>query len=518
MGRGAASLRTLGLVAAATVILLVPAVLHGRPFLFFDSEHYFLIGRAILGAVQGLVGLETASVGGPAATVSAALPPPEDGGSEGRLAVIAGGRSPVYALLLHGLTVSAGIWSVAILQATICAWLIVRTCDLGLGQRQAGVTLAVVAALTGLTPLGFHVSFLMPDIFAGIGVLALLLLAFDARAGMGERLVHAGLVALSLTMHTTILLLAVGVFILFLLTLASRPLAAAIVPGSRALSALAIAAALAVQVGYPLAAERATGSRPNSPPFLTARVIADGPGARHLSETCTGAADPYAACAFADRAYADHNDVLWGHAGTTPDFIGMDRATQAAIQAEEMTFVRHAVAAHMPAQAAASARNALFQFLAVGITELQQQSTARIQLDPTWSGSAILDHAPGLQACRADPAACRPETASGVRWHVLILAVTLTATLAFYVRLAAICLPTGLRRRTPRILLMGALPDGTPGLRLTCLMVVVGLVLIANAVLCGVLSGVHDRYQARLAWLAPLLLLALVQRRPNQLV
>ncbi len=512
MDRGASPLGTLGLAMAATAILLVPAALHGRPFLFFDSEHYFLIGRAIWAALQGLLGLAPALPDGPisAAAEETARALDEDG--EGGLAVIAGGRSPVYAVLLHGLTVTAGLWSVALFQAGICAWLIVRTCDLAFGQRRARATLAVIAGLTGLTPLGFHVGFLMPDIFAGIGILALLLLAFDARAPRGERLVHTGLVAFSLTMHTTILLLAAGVFALLLLTLAWRPLAEAVLPGSRTLSALALAAALGVQVGYPLAAEHATGSRPEAPPFLTARVIADGPGARHLSETCTGRASPHAACAFADRAYADHNDVLWGAAGTTPNFAGLDRSTQAAIQAEELTFVRQVVATHLAAQATASAANAMAQFVAVGIEELHQ-GAARMRLDPAWSDSAILDHAPGLRACRADPSACRPETAAGTWWNGLILAATLTGTLAFYVRLAACFLPAGLPGHAPRLRLPGALPAGPRGTRLACLLVVLALVLIANAALCGILSGVHDRYQARLAWLAPLLLLAFAQDR-----
>jgi hypothetical protein len=37
--------------------------------------------------------------------------------------------------------------------------------------------------------------------------------------------------------------------------------------------------------------------------------------------------------------------------------------------------------------------------------------------------------------------------------------------------------------------------------------VTVALALLANAVICGVLSNPHDRYGARLAWLAPLAVL-----------
>jgi hypothetical protein len=40
--------------------------------------------------------------------------------------------------------------------------------------------------------------------------------------------------------------------------------------------------------------------------------------------------------------------------------------------------------------------------------------------------------------------------------------------------------------------------------RMIRLVLLVGLVLVSNAVICGVLSGPFDRYQARLAWIAPL--------------
>ncbi len=35
------------------------------------------------------------------------------------------------------------------------------------------------------------------------------------------------------------------------------------------------------------------------------------------------------------------------------------------------------------------------------------------------------------------------------------------------------------------------------------------LLLLVNAVACGALSGPHDRYQARLAWLSALFMVAL---------
>jgi len=40
--------------------------------------------------------------------------------------------------------------------------------------------------------------------------------------------------------------------------------------------------------------------------------------------------------------------------------------------------------------------------------------------------------------------------------------------------------------------------------RIAALAALLFVALISNAVICGVLSNPHDRYQSRLAWLAPL--------------
>jgi hypothetical protein len=40
----------------------------------------------------------------------------------------------------------------------------------------------------------------------------------------------------------------------------------------------------------------------------------------------------------------------------------------------------------------------------------------------------------------------------------------------------------------------------------------VALALLANAVVCGVLANPHDRYGARLAWLAPMVVMLAAAR------
>src|SRR5438105_8907766 len=47
----------------------------------------------------------------------------------------------------------------------------------------------------------------------------------------------------------------------------------------------------------------------------------------------------------------------------------------------------------------------------------------------------------------------------------------------------------------------------------TLLVATVSLALLGNAFICGVISGPHDRYGARLAWLATFAVLATVAKR-----
>ena len=107
--RGAGRLAIL--VSAGTILFLIPALWNGHPFLFPDSEHYFIIGRSILSGLVRLGGSAAAAGSGGAVMAD----PAASSDAAGGLAAIAGGRSPVYALLLYVLSALASVW-----------WIIVR--------------------------------------------------------------------------------------------------------------------------------------------------------------------------------------------------------------------------------------------------------------------------------------------------------------------------------------------------------------------------------------------------------
>ncbi len=100
------------------------------------------------------------------------------------------------------------MWWIIVLQSVPFSWLTVTFLDLVWERARPGAVLAGLAALALLTSAGAFSGFLMPDIFAATFVLAALLLVFDTAASRGKTLAYAGVVALSLVMHATIVLLA----------------------------------------------------------------------------------------------------------------------------------------------------------------------------------------------------------------------------------------------------------------------------------------------------------------------
>jgi hypothetical protein len=490
--RDASDIAVLTVIGA--ILLLLPAIWNGHPFLFPDSEHYFSIGKSIVGSIAGKIA--GALMAGGAGSASGGEPVAAQAGSGG-LAAIAGGRSPVYAVLLYGLAVRAGIWGIVILQSALVSWLTVMVLNLVWGVRRAGAVVAALAGLALVTPAGAFSGFLMPDVFAATFVLAAVLLVFDATASRGRSLVYASVIALSLVMHATIILLGACAFALVALCL-PIPAARRLV---RAESLLWLAGALVLSIAFNAAyvrlAERLSGHTISAPPYLMARVIADGPGQKLLAATCTTPAAPFAACAFAHQSFVDHNDFLWGNASHGPNFSASPQDLKTALIAEEGRFVRDAVARYPVEQLIASTHNALRQFVRVGMEEFSIGTHLLVD-DDAFRHAAILKTIPSLEGCLDRPGSCPDEGALlptlRLAYGVNLLSCfgALAVTMLYWTVRPR--LRNAARARLDRPMLIGT------GL---CLL------LLINAAACGALSGPHDRYQTRLVWLAPLFLIAL---------
>ena len=152
-----------GIVLAATVLFLWPCLLNWHPYLFWDTYGYFLQGKAYAQLILGWAGL------GP-------VPPPETaegwlGAAARMLARDPAIRSPTWSLLSYGLAASGGFWLVALVNALVAA----ATLELVLVRMFAvppARRLLILLGMAGLSSLPWFASYLMPDLYAGLLILA----------------------------------------------------------------------------------------------------------------------------------------------------------------------------------------------------------------------------------------------------------------------------------------------------------------------------------------------------------
>jgi hypothetical protein len=255
---GARDRPRVAIVLIGAALLMWPTLLNWHPYLFWDTYSYFLQGK-----VYAQLLLAWAELGPVPPEAAVGWP-----GAAGRmLAHDPSIRSPTWSLVTYALAVPGGFWLLAVANALLAA----ATVELAL-VRQFGVPprgrLLAIVSLALLTSLPWFASYLMPDLYAGLLVLAAAALAFSwQNLRWGERLALIGLYLAAITFHPSHLLLAAGLAGLTLL------LPAAWAERRRRLACLGLpvpaAAMLLLAIGW-LGFGAATLS-PHGPPFLLAR-------------------------------------------------------------------------------------------------------------------------------------------------------------------------------------------------------------------------------------------------------
>ena len=182
-------------VLAAALILLLPAMVWGRPFIFGDTPFYWGWGGDILEALRrpwpqpGQPWLHGRSLHGWGYALHDATP------ADLRFNLTwLTARSAFYAVPLRLLVDVGGLWLAAGLQALICAWLLKVALRAAAPASSNLTYIAMTAVLAATTSLGFETAYAMPDLFGGLAILAATtLIVFPDRLVRAERI---GLVAL----------------------------------------------------------------------------------------------------------------------------------------------------------------------------------------------------------------------------------------------------------------------------------------------------------------------------------
>ncbi len=372
-----------------------------------------------------------------------------------------------YALLLQALSWRVTYWGAVLAQALVVshlAWLMLRAFALATPGRH----LVLVLGLAACTSAPWFASHLMPDILAPVLVLAVVLLGLaGGRLSRAERLWLGFLAALSAASHLSHLGVLCGLLICLLpVRLACR------LPAWPGRGAPALALAALGAVGFLVGSNALMWGRPVISPygavFPLARQLANGPARDFLATHCPG----FRLCAGLGRIGTDSDRILWD--ADSPLWAEGD---ERAMAPEAAAILAGTLGTYPWAVAGNALRDTLRQLLLLRVGD----SLIADDLDRT-----VLNN---LQ--RHLPHEVAPFLAGRQVNGRLDLLPFVNGAILATMAAASLCLPWLLWRCRDR--------------RYTAALLLVLLALLGNAAICGATSKPHHRYQARIAWLLPLM-------------
>lgn len=390
-------------------------------------------------------------------------------------------RPPFYSLYLALLGWGVSLWPPVAAQALASAWLVrqvQRSVAPASGTARYLGTMALLAAATGLP---WTVSTAIPDIFAPLAVLALFLLVFADAGGDWRRWALVLFLAVAVAMHLSILPISAA-----LLLAAVLPLRIAgrlrMRPGAAVLAVLLGTAAL---TSVNLLARGRPSPSPYAATFVLARELADGPALATLARDCTR--ETWALCRYRHALPGSADAFLWDPHSPLYRAGGPRRLIGETDSILWRTLVEHPRAVLADAGGDFVRQVAMIR-PATGLGAWSATAGATIRRDLPRGTVAAFDRS--RQA--------RGRLALAPVWARLDEAVEAAASVVCVVLLGAGLLGGGLVR-----------PAANAAGRRRCVLALLGLLaLLANAAVTGALSGPHDRYQSRIAWL-PVLVVAL---------
>lgn len=435
-------------IALLTPMFLLVAAWNGFPFLFFDSGAYVLEGFATVFVPE---------------------------------------RSPVYSLFIALTYGRLSLWYVALAQSAITATVIVEFARALWPRTSLWLMLRAGAALCILTSLSWFVGQIEPDYMTAVLVLALYPLAFRTeKLGWVRAMLLVAIGALAIGCHPS----HIGTSSGLVLCLIAARLAALIWKSLRlprphiVLPALTVLAGIALVVGsnYAIVAKNPniTGkyfiSRSGSF-FLAARLMGDGVVKKTLNDLCPER--KLVLCPYKDTLPKTADNFLWG-----PESPFNKIGRFYGPKDEYDLIVRHSLT-HYPLQSLVPGLwGSLRQYFMVRSGDgVEPQEWV---LGPLFRGFMPWQYKAYLTA----------HQQRGKLHFAAVNVVHVTLALAAQLWLATVLWRAVKRRRW----------------NLATLPAFVLLALIGNAMVCGLFSGPHDRYQSRLAWV-PCLIVLLTARQ-----
>ena len=459
---------------ALLLLLLWPAIYNGQPLFSPDTSAYI---RGFDGGMVWLTGRTTAwttwasELRGLAHDHNA-----EEVTSLQSPTFIIAGRSVSYGGLLYLGELLGGLWaSIAIQAAAALAAIGFTLRLLKLFSSTKFVFTALILSFASSLP--FFTSFLLPDIFAGLALLAAAnFLALGQRLTRWEEIFWISILTAAVVFHPSHLAIEL---VILAAAIVARGLSARI--SRTGVIALAVAAGfgLASELAFGLIVQKVLGVPVARPPVVMARIVADGPGAAYLREKCPDAG--LVACEFVDRLLLNSDAFLWDTSPVRGIYAPAPVEKRRELGNEQLRFLAAVLANDPVGQITAWLKDGFQQLTMAGISEF---------------GLAAKQAFPGLPRIHAE----RMEASS--LWKKDFPIDFFSAVTIFTAILSLVFV---------WVTLIGSWKVISVEQKIFCFVVLLGE--LSNALVCGALSGPHERYQGRLTWLIPVVALLFYYER-----
>jgi hypothetical protein len=384
-------------------------------------------------------------------------------------------RSTVYGIYLH-LGKDSFFWLNLAFQALLTLWILQLTLRM-LDMAQPLRLLAIAVILTLSTALPWLASMLLTDIFAGLAVLALfILVVHNGRLSTFEKILLFLYTSFAAATHTATFGVLFGLCCAGWIVkpwLGPRLPVAGLVQGCLTLAA---GAAMLLAANYALSGRLAW--TPGGAGVSFGRMMQDGIVARYLNDHCDKI--KLKLCPYRNQLPPTADDFLWGKDSVFNKlgrFEGMN---------DEMEFIAtEALAAYPLWQTEAAAEATAEQLVQVGTGE---------------GTTGWIPHTYGIIERYLPEQVKAMRAARQQHWNIKFAAINwvhIPAALASMLLLVGIVLAAMWRRRLDDVELLAT---------------TVCVALLGNAFICGVISGPHNRYGARMVWIATFVVLIAAAR------
>lgn len=420
----------------ALMALLYPALYNGFPIVFFDTGAYIL--RAF------------------------------------EFGDIEPGRGVVYGLFIHllefGRHPAVGLWPVIVAQALLVIWMVALTARSHDLLHSPVAVAATIGGLVTTTGIAWYAAQLMPDIFTGIVVLGIYLLAFRSRRlGRVEQGVLMAVVIAGIAMHMAHVALSAGLALVLIAAFFVRNLRENVEFRLWApLAAIALGILAIPTANYTLIGK--FEFTPGGQNFIFGRLVQDGIVDRFLADHCPSPA--YRLCDYRETMPKSADEWTWGKDSPLPKLGGWDGL------ADEM---RRITVESLIAYPGLHAATALRSF----VEQLVRVETGEELNDWYWHTRWQIERQ--LPALQPVFEAARQQQPGGIP----------------FAGVNQVHVPVALGAMVAALLLMGWCA-GSDRIDLAVLLGFVLVALLGNAFIAGVFSNPHDRYQSRVVWLVVL--------------